>query len=100
MTINAMYFYNRYFRFDSKYKISFNYKLSKNKLQIFLEFCQLGSLDNIMKELERPLQEEEIKPITKQLCQALIYLHERHFIHRDVKAANVLLSASASIKLG
>ena len=68
---------------------------------MFLEFCQVGSVDSIMQELERPLNELQISCVLTQLCRALTYLHEElAVIHRDVKAANVLLNSDAFVKLG
>lgn len=51
-------------------------------------------------ELERPLTEPQIRAVCKQTLQALIYLHENHIIHRDLKAGNILLTLEGDVKLG
>lgn len=51
-------------------------------------------------ELERPLTEPQIRAVCKQTLQALIYLHESHIIHRDLKAGNILLTLNGDVKLG
>ena len=42
---------------------------------------------------------EEALPIAKQICDALEYAHERGVIHRDVKPANVKVTADGAVKL-
>lgn len=51
-------------------------------------------------ELERPLTEPQIRVVCKQTLQALIYLHDNHIIHRDLKAGNILLTLDGDVKLG
>lgn len=71
-----------------------------SKIYIIMEFCEFGSLDSIMTKLERNLTEEEIRNIVTQILEALVYLHETvYVIHRDVKAANILLNKNGEIKL-
>lgn len=37
--------------------------------------------------------------ISKDVVQALVYLHKAGIIHRDIKAANVLITEQGGIKL-
>ena len=49
---------------------------------------------------KQPLREEEIGAICYEALRGLEYLHGRNFIHRDVKAGNILLTENAVVKLG
>jgi len=49
---------------------------------------------------KQPLREEEIGAICSEALRGLEYLHSCGFIHRDVKAGNVLLTENAAVKLG
>jgi serine/threonine protein kinase len=53
-----------------------------------------------MSELDKNLNESQIKFVISELLDSLVYLHETcYIIHRDIKAGNVLLTENGQIKL-
>ncbi|CDK27415.1 unnamed protein product [Kuraishia capsulata CBS 1993] len=68
-------------------------------LNILLEFCSGGSLRDMYIRRGCGLDEAEILRYTREMLEGLQYLHHQGIVHRDVKAANVLLHKSGSIKL-
>ncbi|CAG8283383.1 unnamed protein product [Penicillium salamii] len=71
--------------------------LKGSHLWIIMEFCSGGSCHGLL----RPgvIHEEYIAIILRELLRGLDYLHTDKKLHRDIKAANVLLSASGQVKL-
>lgn len=55
----------------------------------------VGLLENPKVHLELP----HIKCILKQLLCGVDYLHQQHFLHRDIKAANILLDEHGVVKI-
>eukprot|EP00947_MAST-08B_sp_MAST-8B-sp1_P005835 g5835.t1 len=73
--------------------------LKDGDLWIVMEYCGAGSVTDLMSICEMTLTEEHIKVVC---CGALFgfeYLHSSHKIHRDVKAANILLTHDGRAKL-
>ena len=51
-------------------------------------------------DLDHGLSEPQIRCISKQMFEALAFLHDRGCIHRDIKAGNILLCQNGTIRLG
>eukprot|EP00108_Taenia_solium_P001168 TsM_000033300 transcript=TsM_000033300 gene=TsM_000033300 len=66
---------------------------------IVMEYC-LGSVADILKVQRHPLKECEISCIVREVLTGLVYIHSRNFIHRDIKAANILFTESGGVKVG
>ncbi|KAH0526684.1 hypothetical protein TsFJ059_009976 [Trichoderma semiorbis] len=67
------------------------------ELWIVMEFCAGGSCADLMKP--GIMGEDYIAIIIRELLMGLDYLHTDKKLHRDIKAANVLLGANGQVKL-
>ena len=70
-----------------------------HQIWIILEFCDGGSLYELIKILPRNLNEEEIASLIYMILKGLSFLHENKKIHRDVKTENILLTHEGIAKL-
>lgn len=67
------------------------------KLWIVMELAVGSCLDVIKHKVQ--IRQEQVATICKELLNGLAYLHSEGKIHRDIKAANVLLSETGEVKL-
>ena len=70
-----------------------------HQIWIILEFCDGGSLYELIKILPRNLNEQEIASLIHMILKGLIFLHENKKIHRDIKSENILLTHEGIAKL-
>eukprot|EP01097_Dermamoeba_algensis_P002512 TRINITY_DN1998_c0_g2_i1.p1 TRINITY_DN1998_c0_g2~~TRINITY_DN1998_c0_g2_i1.p1 ORF type:complete len:340 (-),score=69.51 TRINITY_DN1998_c0_g2_i1:63-1082(-) len=54
------------------------------------EFFPSGNLYQVMKTLGRPFSSEETKKIFRQVLEAVFYMHQKGWAHRDLKLENIL----------
>ncbi|KAJ5068579.1 sterile20-like kinase isoform b-related [Anaeramoeba ignava] len=70
-----------------------------NNLWILMEYCSGKSILDLMEKLEKPLSEEQAGFVLFSTLQGLVYLHKNDIIHRDLKAANILLTENGKVKI-
>ncbi|KAI9786334.1 MAG: hypothetical protein M1835_003085 [Candelina submexicana] len=80
--------------FVTRYITSF---LRGYKLWIVMEYLGGGSCLDLLKP--GPFNEGHIAIICRELLLGLDYLHQEGKIHRDIKAANILLAHSGKVKI-
>ncbi|KAJ0744322.1 putative protein kinase STE-STE20-YSK family [Helianthus annuus] len=72
--------------------------LHQTKLWIIMEYMAGGSVADLIQP-NQPLDEMSIACILRDLLHAVEYLHTEGKIHRDIKAANILLTANGDVKV-
>ncbi|GAA5853960.1 hypothetical protein JCM8547_008170 [Rhodosporidiobolus lusitaniae] len=71
--------------------------LNGHELWIAMDFASGGSIRTLMKS--GPIEEKYAALIIREVLVALSFLHRQNIIHRDVKAANILLTQTGKILL-
>ncbi|KAF3771963.1 Serine/threonine-protein kinase [Nymphaea thermarum] len=72
--------------------------LHQTKLWIVMEYMAGGSVSDLL-QTGPPLDEMSIACILRDLLHAIEYLHNEGKIHRDIKAANILLTENGDVKV-
>ncbi|CAL9077216.1 unnamed protein product [Musa acuminata var. zebrina] len=72
--------------------------LHQTKLWIVMEYMAGGSVADLL-QTGPPLDEMSISCILRDLLHAIEYLHNEGKIHRDIKAANILLTEKGDVKV-
>eukprot|EP00475_Leptophrys_vorax_P044031 TRINITY_DN8679_c0_g1_i1.p1 TRINITY_DN8679_c0_g1~~TRINITY_DN8679_c0_g1_i1.p1 ORF type:complete len:437 (+),score=101.99 TRINITY_DN8679_c0_g1_i1:41-1351(+) len=68
-------------------------------IQIAMEYCDAGSVSDLVDICKVIFDESEIAIIMAGTLRGLSYLHAQNKIHRDIKAANILVNARGEPKL-
>ena len=77
-----------------------SYRSLDMSMWIVMEYCGGGSVSDLLKY--KALGEDECAFVLRETLQGLHHLHEeckKHIIHRDMKSANLLLTAEGDVKV-
>lgn len=69
-----------------------------NTYFLVMELCDGVDLARLVRSRGR-LAESQVRPILGQLARALEYVHQRGFVHRDLKPGNVMITRNGEVKL-
>eukprot|EP00727_Mastigamoeba_balamuthi_P004326 m51a1_g13891 putative protein serine threonine kinase (914) ;mRNA; f:674949-678016 len=75
------------------------YHKENDNLYIMLDYAENGSLLKLRKELGSGFPEDIVCMYVEQVLRALVYLHESGVVHRDLKAANILIMHNGDVKI-
>lgn len=72
----------------------------KKSLLLLMEFCDRGSIRDVLDDRNSVLSEDQIMIIMKNVLTALDILHnQQHLVHGDLKCANILLNSDGFVKV-
>jgi len=75
--------------------------IENEKLCILMEYCENGDLAQLLKARHgRLLEEDMIWKYFIEISLALLYLHNKKILHRDMKTMNVFLTKDFHVRLG
>ena len=75
----------------------YNYFVMDNCLVLILEYCQSGTLLDLIRE-KRP-KGDKLKEILLTIVKGLHYCHQHSVSHRDIKPSNVFIDSYGRLKL-
>lgn len=84
---------------DKDAKGGFIYPDTETKaIYILMDYCGGGSVRDYL-DVKGVLNEKQIACLLVGVIQGLSYLHSQNMIHRDLKAANILMSEDGTVKI-
>lgn len=78
--------------------LGYGHDETEGMIHIFLEYVSGGSVASRL-ALQGAFDEPLTTYFTRQICSGLAYLHARNILHRDIKAANILVEVDGVCKI-
>eukprot|EP00760_Papus_ankaliazontas_P018368 PhM_4_TR17469/c1_g2_i1/m.85700/K18669/DYRK2_3_4; dual specificity tyrosine-phosphorylation-regulated kinase 2/3/4 len=64
----------------------------KSELNIFMEFADGGTLQDVVEGKKREASEADLSQYVEDIARGVEFLHKSNLVHRDLKPENILLS--------
>lgn len=74
------------------------YNRNKGSIYLVFEFCE-HDLAGLLSNIQIKFSLSEMKKMVQMLLNALYFIHSNKILHRDMKAANVLITKNGILKL-
>jgi len=74
------------------------YNRHKTTFYLVFDFCE-HDLAGLLSNINVKFSLGEIKKVMQQMCEGLFFIHTNKIIHRDMKAANILITKQGVLKL-
>jgi serine/threonine protein kinase len=65
---------------------------------LLFEYCE-HDLSKLIRAVKNPFKESEVKCLIRQLLSAVVHLHSKWIVHRDIKLSNLLYNSKGQLKL-
>jgi serine/threonine-protein kinase len=78
--------------------VRFEKPAHKSRMYLVMEYIDGMSL-RVRVQNKKRLPPDEALDIARQICEALVYMHEKGVVHRDLKPENVLLTGDGKVKI-
>jgi len=74
--------------------------VENDQLWVVMEFMGGGCLTEVLDQYPRVVMTEpQMAHVARETLQSLVYIHNLHRIHRDIKSDNLLLGSDGSVKV-
>ncbi len=76
----------------------FELVMGKKQAYFIMEYFRSVNLKQMLRS-ERPAAQARAKKILEAVCQALGHMHEKNWVHKDLKPDNILVTKGSEVKL-
>ena len=77
----------------------YDYHSDDEGLYLIMEYIEGKELDEYVRSLNKPLDEDLSVAFMEQILDAFSHAHDKGIVHRDIKPSNIIISNSGEIKI-